>query len=77
MTIDPVPSYMRKVRALCARPILSDPAARIQFLYNLQAYWTRQINAFAKGKKVAHPPADIHEILDSISDLIKEYRNEP
>lgn len=67
-------SYMEQVRALCARPSFSDPQARVQFLFALQAYWTRQINAHSKGQPTIFAPSEIHDLLDSLSLLIKEHQ---
>ena len=68
-------SYMQKVSALCARPDLSSPADRITFLIRLQAYWTRQLNSYRKGKPTKFPPADIHDILDALHERITHERS--
>lgn len=68
-------TYLQKVSAACARPILSDPQHRVAFLIRLQAYWTRQLNAFRKGKPTQFPPADIHYILDELQSLLNHERS--
>ena len=68
-------TYLEKVSAACARPILSDPQHRVAFLYRLQAYWTRQLNAHRKGKPTQFPPDDIHYILDELQTLLIHERS--
>jgi len=69
-------SYLQKVSAACARPDLSTTDDRIIFLHRLQAYWTRQLNSFRKGKPTHFPPAEIHYILDELQALINLERSQ-
>jgi len=68
--------YMQKVSAMCARPILSSPADREQFLRRLQAHWLRQLNLHTKGKQIAFNPLDVDKILDGIDEMLRAHRKE-
>lgn len=66
-----VATYQQKVSAMCARPTLSAPQDRIDFLRRLVAYWTRQLNLHTRGKPIAYTPLEVDEIIDFLEHEIR------
>lgn len=67
--------YITKVSALCARPDLSDPKDREDFLRRLIAYWIRQLNMHTKGQPIPFTPLEVDEIIDFLQDEIERLRH--
>ena len=66
-----VTDYQQKVGAMCARPALSAPHDRIDFLRRLIAYWTRQLNLHTRGHAIAFTPLEVDEIIDFLEHEIR------
>lgn len=60
---------------MCARPALSEPQDREDFLRRLVAYWTRQLNLHTRGKPIAFTPLEVDEIIDFLQDEIRSIRD--
>lgn len=69
-------TYMQKVSAMCARPILSTREDREQFLRRLHAHWLRQLNLYNAGKPIQFNPLEVNEIIDAIDDMLSAIRKE-
>lgn len=69
-------TYMKKVSAMCARPILAAREDREQFLRRLHAHWVRQLNLHNKGKTIQFNPLEVNEIIDAIDDMLANIRKE-
>lgn len=70
-----IQSYITKVSALCARPDLSDPKDREDFLRRLIAYWTRQLNMHTKGQPISFTPLEVDDIIDFLQHEIERLRD--
>ena len=70
-----VQTYLEKVSAMCARPLLSTREEKITFLRRLIAYWTRQLNMLAKGKPSEFTFDEINKIISTIQTQIKDLEN--
>jgi hypothetical protein len=69
-------TYMKKVSAMCARPILSTREDREQFLRRLYAHWVRQLNLHNAGKPIQFNPLEVNEIIDAIDEMLSAIRKE-
>jgi hypothetical protein len=69
-------TYMKKVSAMCARPILSTREDREQFLRRLHAHWLRQLNLYNAGKPIQFNPLEVNEIIDAIDEMLSAIRKE-
>lgn len=67
--------YLQEVDAICARPVLSDPADRKAFLYRLQAQWTRYLGLLHRqGRAAQFTGTEMSDILDEINARIDDLR---
>lgn len=70
-----VADYQQKVGAMCARPALSAPQDRVDFLRRLVAYWTRQLNLHTRGQHISFTPLEVDEIIDFLEHEIRMLQN--